>query len=70
MRGSTGGRLAGFAVGLMFVATWAEFLDVQAIWIVATILFGDVIALFTFRARQSDLWTNIGAFARHWIASR
>lgn len=70
MRGSTGGRLASFAVGLVLFATWAELLDVKAIWIVATILFGDVITLFTFRARQSDLRTNIGAFARHWIASR
>ena len=52
------------------VAPCAELLDVKAIWIVATILFGDVITLFTFRARQSDLRTNIGAFARHWIASR
>ena len=47
------------------LATWAELLHFQTIWIVTTILLGDVVALFTIYAGHGDLWANIRALAGH-----
>ncbi len=47
------------------LATWAELLHLEAIWIVTTILLRDVIALFTLHAGHSDLGADIRALAGH-----
>ncbi len=47
------------------LATWAEFLHLEPVRIVATILLGDVIALFALHAGHSDLWADIRALAGH-----
>ena len=48
-------------------ATWAELLKFHAVWIVATILLCDVVALFAIYACHGDLWTNVRALACHGI---
>jgi hypothetical protein len=47
------------------LATWAEFLHLEAIWIVTTILLGDVVALFALHAGHSDLGADIRTLAGH-----
>ncbi len=47
------------------LAAWAELLQLHAIWIVATVLLGDVVAFFAIYACHGDLWPNIGALAGH-----
>lgn len=47
------------------LTTWAELLHFKTIWIVTTILLGDVVALFAIYAGQSDFWANIRALAGH-----
>ena len=47
------------------LAAWAELLQLHAIWIVTTVLLGDVVAFFAIYARHGDLWPNIGALAGH-----
>ena len=47
------------------LATGAELLHLEAIWIVATILLRDVIALFTLHAGHGDFWADIRALAGH-----
>ena len=46
-------------------ATWAELLELKAIWIVTTILLGDVVALFALDTGHSDLRADIRALACH-----
>lgn len=57
-------------MNLMLIATRAELFHVEAIGIVTTILLGDVVTLFALSACQSDLWSDIRAFAGHCFASR
>lgn len=47
------------------LATWAELLHLKTIWIIATILLGDVIALFTLHTGHGDLGADIRALAGH-----
>ena len=47
------------------LATWAELLEFHTIWIVATVLLGDVVTFFAVNARHSDLWADIRALAGH-----
>lgn len=47
------------------LATWAEFLHLEPVRIVATILLGDVIALFALHAGHSDLRADIRALTGH-----
>lgn len=46
-------------------ATWAELLHFKTVWIVTTVLLGDVVALFTVHAGHSDFWADIRALAGH-----
>ena len=57
--------LAGFAMCCRKLATWAELLQLKAIWIVTTILLGDVVTLFALDTGHSDLWADIRALACH-----
>ena len=47
------------------LASWAELLHLKTIWIVTTILLGDVVALFAFHAGHGDFGADIRAFAGH-----
>ena len=47
------------------LAAWAELLHLKTIWIIATILLGDVIALFTLHTGHGDLGADIRALAGH-----
>jgi hypothetical protein len=51
--------LSGFAVLRVAVAIGAELLEVQAIRVVTPVLLGDVVAVFTHRARHRDLRSNV-----------
>lgn len=46
-------------------AAWAELLHLKTVWVVTTILLGDVIALFALHAGHSDLRADIRALAGH-----
>jgi len=47
------------------LATWTKLLKFHAIWIVAAILLGDVVALFAINAGHGDLRTYIRGLACH-----
>jgi hypothetical protein len=47
------------------LATWTELLKFHAIWIVATILLSDVVALFAINAGHGDFRTNVRGLACH-----
>ena len=47
------------------LAAWAELLQLHAVWIVTTVLLGDVVTFFAVNARHSDLWADIRALAGH-----
>ena len=47
------------------LATWAELLQFQTIWIVAAVLLSDVVAFFAVNACHSDLRADIRALAGH-----
>lgn len=47
------------------LATRAEFLHLEPVRIVTTILLGYVVALFALHAGHSDLWADIRALAGH-----
>ena len=47
------------------LATWAELLQLKAIWIVTTILLGDVVTFFALDTGHSDLWADIRALTCH-----
>lgn len=57
--------LASFAMCCRELATWAELLQLKAIWIVTTILLGDVVTFFALDTGHSDLWADIRALACH-----
>lgn len=40
-------------------ATWAELLHFKTVWIVTTVLLGDVVAVLAVLARQGDLGANV-----------
>ena len=46
-------------------ATWAELLELKAIWVVTAVLLGDVVALFALDTGHSDLRADIRALACH-----
>ena len=48
-------------------ATWAELLHFKTVWIVTTILLGDVVALFAINACHGDLWTYVRALTCHGV---
>lgn len=48
------------------VATRAVLLQLKTIWRVATVLLGDVVALFALLAGESDLWAHITGLACHF----
>ena len=52
----------------VLVALRAMLLDLEAIWIVTTILTRDVVAILAVFACQSDLWTDV--VASHVLAFR
>ena len=52
----------------VLVALRAMLLDLEAIWIVTTILTRDVVAILAVFACQSDLWANV--VASHVLAFR
>jgi len=47
------------------LAAWAELFQLHAVWVVTTVLLGDVVALFAIYAGHGDLWPNVGALAGH-----
>ena len=49
-------------------ATRAELLELKPVWIVATVLLGDVVAFLTVHASHGDLGTNVRALACHGLA--
>ena len=50
------------------LASWAELLELKAVWVVTTVLLGDVVALFAIDAGHGDLGTNVRALACHGLA--
>ena len=56
---------AGLAVLRVLAATGAELLQREPVGGVPTVLLGDVVTLFAFAARQSDLRTYVGRLAGH-----
>ena len=46
-------------------ATWTELLHFKTIWIVTTILLGDVVALFAIHAGHGDFGADIRALTGH-----
>jgi len=46
-------------------ATWAELLELKAIWVVTAVLLGDVVTLFALDTGHSDLRADIRALACH-----
>jgi hypothetical protein len=57
--GAPGTRLFCLAMQRMLAAARAEFLKLQAAWIIATVLFCGVIPFLTLRARQGNHRTDI-----------
>ena len=46
-------------------ATWAELLHFKTVWIVTTILLGDVVALFAIHAGHGDFGADIRTLTGH-----
>ena len=63
-RGKAGEALAGFFVRGVLTAPRAELVQLDAIWVVAAVLLGDVVAVLAHLAGQSDLRPNVGT-GRH-----
>ena len=59
-RGKAGEALAGFFVRGVLTAPRAELVQLDAIWVVAAILLGDVVAFFAVSACKRDLGSNVG----------
>ena len=49
------------------LATWAELLKFKTVWVVTTVLLGNVIALFAINTGHGDLWTNVRALTCHGL---
>lgn len=43
----------------VLTASWAELVQLNAIWIIATVLTRDVVASFAVATGECDLWTYI-----------
>lgn len=43
----------------VLTANWAELVQLNTVWIVATVLTRDVVASFAVATGECDLWTNI-----------
>ena len=41
------------------LAAWAELFQLHAVWVVTTVLLGDVVALFALLTRQGDFGANV-----------
>jgi hypothetical protein len=52
--------LAGFLVRGVLATTRAELVQFDAIWVVAAVLLGDVVAFFAVSACKRDLGSNVG----------
>lgn len=50
------------------LAAWAELLELKTIWIVATVLLGDVVAFLAIDAGHGDLGTDVRALTCHGLA--
>ena len=50
------------------LATRAELLELKTVWVVTTVLLGDVVALFAVDAGHGDLWTYVRTLACHGLA--
>jgi hypothetical protein len=59
--------LASLAVNGASPAARAELLQLKAVGIIATVLLGDVVALFAINASHGDLRPDIGALACHGL---
>ena len=59
-RGKAGEPLAGFFVRGVLTAPRAELVQLDAIWVVAAILLGDVVTFFAVSACKRDLGSNVG----------
>ena len=46
---------------------WTELLKFHAVWIVAAVLLGDVVALFAINACHGDLWTYVRSLTCHGV---
>ena len=44
----------------VLAATRAELVQFDAVWVVAAILLGDVVAFFAVSACKRDLWSDVG----------
>ena len=49
------------------LATWTELLKLHTVWIIATVLLRDVVALFAINAGHGDLWTYVRALTCHGL---
>ncbi len=49
------------------LATRTELLKLHTVWIVATVLLCDVVALFAINAGHGDLWTYVRALTCHGL---
>lgn len=50
------------------LATWAELLELKTVWVVTTVLLGNVVALFAINTGHGDFWANVRALACHGLA--
>jgi hypothetical protein len=62
-------RSAGFAVCRVLDTAWAELRKFQTVWVVATVLLGDVVAFLAVHACERDLWANVCTLACHGLAT-
>src|SRR4051812_39052643 len=63
------GRLPRLAVHGVLAVPGAELLQLNAVRVVAAVLLGDVVPLFTLRACQRDLRTNVGRLGHGEVPS-
>jgi hypothetical protein len=57
--------LASLSVNSGDLATRAELLELEAVWIITAVLLSNVITLFALDAGHSDLWADIRTLACH-----
>ena len=62
-------KLASFLVHGVLLALHAKLLDLEAVRIITTVLFCNVIAVFAFFACQGDLGTNVAGLAHCSLTS-
>ena len=49
----------------MLTASWAELVQLNAVWIIATVLTRDVVTSFAVATSECDLWTDVCTFFSH-----